>query len=124
LNDVSLVLQVDFGNSTLILPGDIDQSVEALLFRGRKPPEHLLLVSPHHGSELSNPAFLFDYLRPQAVVFSCGYDNLFGFPSSAALAECTKRGIPIFRTDLHGAIEAISDGLKWNVRPANHQTNQ
>jgi competence protein ComEC len=122
LNNLSLVLQVDFGNSSLILPGDIDLSVEAFLFRGLKPPKHLLLVSPHHGSENSNPAFLFEYLQPQAVLFSCGYQNIFGFPSSEALTECAKRSIPIFRTDLQGAIEATSDGHDWDIRPANRRT--
>ena len=117
LNNVSLVLEVTFGETTLILPGDIDQSVEPLLFHDRIPSGHLLLVSPHHGSEHSNPPSLFDYLRPQSVVFSCGYDNLFGFPSPAVLAECRKRNIPVFRTDLQGAIRATSDGSRWEIRP-------
>jgi competence protein ComEC len=121
LNNVSLVLQVNFGETTLILPGDIDQSVEPLLFRERKPSNQLLLVSPHHGSEHSNPPSLFDDLRPQTVVFSCGYDNLFGFPSPTVLAECRKRNIPVFRTDLQGAIQATSDGLCWEIRPTNGQ---
>jgi competence protein ComEC len=119
LNNVSLVLRINFGRTTLILPGDLDPSVQPMVFLDEPQSDQVLLVSPHHGSEQSNPAFLFDYLRPQAVIFSCGYDNLFGFPSPVVLAECTKRRIPSFRTDLQGAIEAISDGLKWDVRPAN-----
>jgi competence protein ComEC len=117
LNNASLVLQVIFGQTALILPGDIDQSVEATLFQDRTLPEKLLLVSPHHGSEQSNPPFLFDYLRPQTVIFSCGYDNLFGFPAPAVLAECRKRSIPTYRTDLQGAIQATSDGFHWEMRP-------
>ncbi len=117
LNNASLVLQIKFGRTTLILPGDIDESVEPELFQGQTPPEQLLLVSPHHGSGHSNPPFLFDTLQPQTVIFSCGYDNLFGFPSAAVLAECTKRHIPVFRTDLQGAIRATSDGSRWQVQP-------
>jgi competence protein ComEC len=123
LNNVSLVLQIDFGRTSLILPGDIDQSVESFLFQDRPVPGQLLLVSPHHGSGQSNPSFLFDYLHPQALVFSCGYDNLFGFPSSATLAECKKRNIPFFRTDLNGAIQAASDGLRWDIKAAIGQSN-
>ena len=121
LNNVSLVLEVNFGQTTVILPGDIDQSVEPMLFQDRVPPEQLLLVSPHHGSELSNPPFLFDYLHPKTMIFSCGYDNLFGFPAHAVLAECRKRNIPAFRTDLQGAIQATSDGVRWDVRPVKGQ---
>jgi len=118
LNNVSLVLEVRFGQTTVMLPGDIDQSVESGLFQDRIALGQLLMVSPHHGSESSNPSFLFDYLRPQTVIFSCGYDNLFGFPSPAVLAECRKRDIPTFRTDLQGAIRATSDGFRWEIRPA------
>jgi competence protein ComEC len=119
LNNVSLVLRINFGKTAIILPGDMDPSVQPLAFLDEMKSDQVLLVSPHHGSEQSNPAYLLDSLRPQAVIFSCGYDNLFGFPSPAVLAECTKRGMASFRTDLQGAIEAISDGLQWNVRPAN-----
>jgi competence protein ComEC len=97
--------------------------VEAVLFRDRPPPEQLLLVSPHHGSEHSNPARLFDHLRPQTVIFSCGYDNLFGFPSPAVLAECARRNIPFLRTDLLGAIQATSDGSRWETKPANNKSD-
>jgi competence protein ComEC len=123
LNNASLVLEIDFGRTSLLLPGDIDQSVEAVLFKDRPPPEQLLLLSPHHGSEHSNPAWLFDTLRPQTVIFSCGYDNLFGFPSPAVLAECTRRNIPSLRTDLLGAIQATSDGRRWETRPAKDKSD-
>jgi competence protein ComEC len=123
LNNVSMVMHIAYGGTSLILPGDIDQTVEAVLFQDRTPPPQLLLVSPHHGSEHSNPAWLFGALRPQAVIFSCGYDNLFGFPSAAVLAECTRRSIPIFRTDLRGAIRAVSDGKQWEIGPAKDGRN-
>ena len=123
LNNVSLVLHTAHGRTSLLLPGDIDQTVAARLFQNRQPPDQVLLVSPHHGSAHSNPAWLFDALRPQAVIFSCGYDNLFGLPSPAVLAECGKRGIPVFRTDFQGAIQALSDGNRWEVGMATARRN-
>lgn len=123
LNNMSLVLQIAHGRTSLVLPGDIDETVETGLFQDRKPPEQLLLVSPHHGSAHSNPAWLFDALRPQVVVFSCGADNLFGFPAPIVLAECIERGIPFYRTDLHGAIRAVSNGSRWEIGPAKEPRN-
>ena len=123
LNNVSLVLQITHGGTSLLLPGDIDQTVEEGLFRDWRPAGQLLLVSPHHGSARSNPAWLFEALRPEAVVFSCGYDNLFGLPSAAVLAECHRRGIPTYRTDFLGAIRATSDGRRWEVGAAKEQRN-
>jgi competence protein ComEC len=123
LNNVSMVLHIVHGGTSLVLPGDIDQTVEAMLFQDRTPPPQLLLVSPHHGSAHSNPAWLFDALRPQAVIFSCGYDNLFGLPSPAVLAECKRRDIPFFRTDFVGAIRAVSDGIQWTIGAVKDRRN-
>ncbi|NLJ28795.1 DNA internalization-related competence protein ComEC/Rec2 [Desulforhabdus amnigena] len=116
LNNVSLVLQIDYGNTRLILPGDIDRSVESHLFGSMAPDgKRVLLVSPHHGSGRSNSAVLLDHLQPQAIIFSCGYENWFGFPSPEAIQRCAERHISIYRTDLQGAIHAVSDGRQWTI---------
>jgi hypothetical protein len=60
---------------------------------------------------------LLDRLRPEAVLFSCGRDNIFGFPSESVLRRCRERRIPVFRTDAQGAIEAVSNGAEWNIAP-------
>jgi competence protein ComEC len=117
LNNVSLVLQVDYADTHLILPGDIDQSVEQLLFADFCSTGKVLLVAPHHGSHRSNSPLLFARLQPQAVVFSCGYENWFHFPDRGVLEHLNKSGIPAYRTDLHGAIWAGSDGTTWEIHP-------
>jgi competence protein ComEC len=117
LNNTSIVLLVNFGKTRVLLPGDIDQSVEALLPADTFPAEGTLLIAPHHGSERSSGPALLDRSRPQAVVFSCGRDNLFGFPSELVLARCRQRSIPVYRTDLDGALEAVSNGTRWEIRP-------
>jgi len=117
LNNLSAVLRVDFGGTHLVLPGDIDRSIEERILGGEDLPGQVLLAAPHHGSERSGSPLLFDRLRPRAVVFSCGADNWFGFPSSAVLQECTRRNIRIFRTDLQGAVRARSDGVRWTLTP-------
>ena len=115
LNSVSLVLRIDHGNTHIILPGDIDQSVENLLFESHVSSGPLILAAPHHGSAHSNGRVLFDRLHPDAMVFSCGYDNWFGFPASETIERCAARKIPVYRTDLQGAVHAVSDGLKWTI---------
>jgi competence protein ComEC len=117
LNSVSMVLQIDYGNTGVILPGDIDQSVENLLFENHVSSGPLILNASHHGSAHSNGRILLDRLHPDAMVFSCGYDNWFGFPARSVLEECRKRKIPYFTTDAHGAVEAVSDGSQWTLRP-------
>jgi competence protein ComEC len=115
LNNISLVVRIDYGQTHFILPGDIDQSVERYIFENQPLPGRVILVSPHHGSERSNSSILFDRLQPQAVVFTCGYDNWFGFPSSAVLERCAARNITTYRTDYNGAVHAVSDGRQWTI---------
>ena len=115
LNDVSLVTVVTYGKTRLIVPGDIDASVEERLFGGDSFSGSTVLVSPHHGSQRSNSPSLLDRTRPEAVIFSCGADNSFGFPHEAVMERCVERNIHMYRTDLHGAVSAVSDGRQWTM---------
>lgn len=67
-NEVSFVVKVICGDSVVILPGDLEQrGLQQILNRlGRAS----VLVSPHHGSKLSNPADLARAVHPDLVVVS------------------------------------------------------
>ncbi|MEN6484516.1 MAG: DNA internalization-related competence protein ComEC/Rec2 [Syntrophobacteraceae bacterium] len=119
LNNASLVLAVEYGETIVIIPGDVDASVEEHLLREFPASSNVLLIAPHHGSDRSCGSLLLDRLHPQAMIISCGFDNFFGFPSGRILEECSRRGIPCFRTDLCGAVCARSDGGNWSVRTMN-----
>jgi competence protein ComEC len=129
LNDVSLVLEISFGQTTVILPGDIGRSIELSIIPAIEGSMQTFLVAAHHGSRNSNSEEFLDALHPRAIAFSCGYDNQFGFPHPAAIERCVERNIPMYRTDLQGAVHAVSDGQKWTItteadRDGNAQTNQ
>jgi competence protein ComEC len=74
-----------------------------------------LLVAGHHGSRYSSSEEFLDALHPEAIVCSCGYDNQFGFPAPEVIGRCSARNIPMYRTDLQGAVHAVSDGQKWTL---------
>jgi competence protein ComEC len=115
LNDTSLVLEISFGETRVILPGDIGRKIELSIIPGLEGPMQTLLVAAHHGSRNSNSDEFLDALSPRAIAFSCGYDNQFGFPAPAAIERCVERNIPIYRTDLDGAVHAVSDGRQWMI---------
>ncbi len=115
LNQTSLVLEVSFGETRVILPGDIGRKVEESLIPALEGGMQTFLISAHHGSRYSNSEEFLDALRLRAIAFSCGMDNQFGFPAPAALERCAERNIPMYRTDLQGAVHAVSDGLKWTI---------
>ena len=115
LNQVSLVLELSYGGTRVILPGDIGQGVENMIIPRLEDGMRTLLVAAHHGSKYSSSGEFLDALHPEAVVFSCGYDNQFGFPAPEAVERCSVRNIPMDRTDLQGAVHAVSDGRQWTI---------
>ena len=41
--------------------------------------------------------------------------NQFGFPAHEVIERCAARNIPMYRTDINGAVHAVSDGMKWTI---------
>lgn len=118
LNEASLVVEVTYGKAGALLPGDVGEKTERLWQNRRDAAtRHWLLVAPHHGSATSTGWDFLQALRPQAVLISCGYENRFGFPSTIVLDRLQKEGLPVFRTDLHGAVSAVWDGFRWTLTP-------
>ena len=64
----------------------------------------------HHGSDTSTPQTLLDAVNPSIAVISVGKDNDYGHPHSKVLGRLAERNIKVFRTDINGTIEAVSDG--------------
>ncbi|NDY42214.1 DNA internalization-related competence protein ComEC/Rec2 [Dissulfurirhabdus thermomarina] len=113
-NARSLVLRVQAGPASLLLPGDIDRRREACLVESGLPPADIL-VMPHHGSRsASSPAFL-ARVRPRVAVCSAGWRNAFGHPAPEVLARYRRAGIPVLRTDRNGTVTARWDGTAWTV---------
>jgi competence protein ComEC len=115
LNETSLVLEISFGETRVIMPGDAGRTAEDLIIPALGGRMTTLLIAGHHGSRYSSSEEFLDALHPGAIVCSCGYDNQFGFPAKAVIERCAERNIPMYRTDLQGAVHAISDGLKWTI---------
>jgi competence protein ComEC len=115
LNPTSLVIEICFGRTRVILPGDIGAGVEKSIIPALEGGMETFLIGAHHGSRYSSSEKFLDALHPRAVAFSCGYENQFGFPAEAAVQRCAERNIPVYRTDIDGAVHAVSDGREWSI---------
>jgi competence protein ComEC len=114
-NDNSIVLRVQFGGHTILLPGDLEQRGEHNLLFQRGPelndqmpndPNRLvadILKAPHHCSRTSSTEALLAAVHPQWVVCSLGYQNRYHFPHAEVVARYRKAGAEILRTDDTGA---------------------
>lgn len=109
-NRNSLVLIVSMGRCRLLLTADIDTQAESDLIARGDPLRATILKVAHHGAGTSSSASLLSAVNPQVAVISVGEDNRFGHPGEAVLRRLSDIGCRVFRTDLHGTIELITDG--------------
>jgi len=102
VNDDSLVLEVSYGNASMLLEGDAEAASEAAMVRsGRLKPETVLKVG-HHGSRTSSNEEFLRAVQPKAAVISVGRGNRFGHPREEVLGRLQAMGVQSYATDLHG----------------------
>jgi competence protein ComEC len=117
-NDDSLVLRLTFGETSLLLTGDIERNGEETLLASGSPLRSGLLKVAHHGSASSTSERCLERVSPRSAVVSVGDGNTWGHPSRKVLERLSSRGVEILRTDRDGAIRYASDGERWRrVRP-------
>jgi competence protein ComEC len=104
-NNRSLTVQLRYGPTAVLLPGDLEADGERALVAASGPAvRSTVLKVPHHGSRSSSSAALLDAVAPRLAVISVGADNRFGFPHPVVLDAYRRRGIALRRTDRDGAV--------------------
>ena len=108
-NNDSLVLQVSYKQSSVLLEGDAEKTVERRIAVLHHPHANLLKVG-HHGSANATTEELVASARPQWAVISVGAGNSFHLPRIETLARLAEAGARVYRTDLDGAVTFYLDG--------------
>ncbi len=109
-NDDSIVIELRYGQVSVLMTGDISREVEESLLPSLDLLPLVILKSPHHGSGTSSSAAFIDALKPRYVLISCGRGNPFGHPQPYVVERYRAVGAEILRTDLDGQIELVTDG--------------
>ena len=117
VNNTSIVLRVQYGQTVLWLTGDAEAGVEqALVQQGiRELGYAVALKVGHHGSSTSSSAEWLEALSPQVAVISAGRNNSYGHPTADVLKRLEQQNCLVRRTDLHGGIRLQSNGVQWRV---------
>lgn len=113
VNDLSLVLMVEFGDTRFLFTGDMEQLAEGhmLDYWGEDFDWHAdVLKIGHHGSYSSSGYRLLREVAPTWGIISCGYQNEYGHPHESTLSRLRDAEVTIFRTDLMGTVIASTDG--------------
>jgi competence protein ComEC len=115
-NEDSIVLEIRFGDVSILLPGDIGREAEQRLTPHLTTAPVTIVKAPHHGSATSSTQPFIDALHPAAVIFSAGRGNRFGHPAPPVVARYHAANAVIFRTDEDGAIVLDTDGRSVEMR--------
>jgi competence protein ComEC len=112
-NNNSCVLLVRFGDSAVLLPGDVEKEAEyQLLSRYGTDLQSTLLIAPHHGSKTSSSYPFLKTVKPVQAVFTVGYRNRFNHPAQEILQRYDALGISTYTTSETGMLSfEISDGV-------------
>ena len=109
-NDDSLVIELRYGQVSMLLTGDIGREVEQALLPTLDLLPIVVLKSPHHGSGTSSSEEFIEKLKPRLVVISVRPRQSVR-PSGAAGPERYEQArSTVFRTDRDGQIEIETDG--------------
>ena len=109
-NNTSIVLRVDYGQTSFLFTGDMEREAEEDLLESGAALEATVLKVGHHGSETSTSYPFLRQVMPEYAVISVGTDNSYGHPSQDTLSRLRDADVQVYRTDLQGTIVAQSDG--------------
>ena len=116
VNDASIMLQVEFGQSSLLLTGDIEDFVENELVKEGKDISAQVLKIAHHGSITSSTKDFLREVDPEIAVICVGKNNRYGHPHKEVIKSLIHIGAKILRTDIHGTVILESNGMAWKVK--------
>ena len=122
-NDASVVLMISYGDTRVLLPGDIERKGEMWLVQhfAEKLTSDVVKVAHHGSSTSSHPLFVdalaSDTSRGLLAVIPVGQFNQFGMPVPDVLTQWQSDGYAVYRTDVHGAVRVSSDGSQVSVCP-------
>jgi competence protein ComEC len=115
-NDDSLVIELRYGQVSIVLTGDIGREVETALLPSLDLLPTVVLKSPHHGSATSSSDAFVQKLQPRVVLISCGRANAYGHPVPQVMKRYRDARSMVWRTDLEGQIELVTDGYNIDVQ--------
>jgi len=103
-NDKSIVMRLDWGESSFLFTGDIESKAEREILENGENIDVDVLKIAHHGSKYSSSESFLDAASPEDAIISVGANNSYGHPTEAVISALRARNINIFRTDENGDI--------------------
>lgn len=121
-NNTSIVLRIQFGETSFLFTGDAEAEVEQVLVNSNFPLKSTVLKVGHHGSNSSTGYVFLREVMPEYSVIHVGKDNTYGHPTDIVLSRLRDADTILYRTDMHGDILCTSDGKTVEFQTAKQPT--
>ncbi len=116
LNNYSVCLKFDFGNTRAIYTGDAEAKIESMILASGIGIDCDIFQVGHHGSVTSNSEDFLEVLTPQIGIISCGKNNDYGHPHEEIVSRFENFGTKLYRTDELEDIIITTDGSNIEVK--------
>lgn len=107
LNNSSICVKLELGESSFLFTGDIEAEVEYSLLNSGIDIDCDVFKSAHHGSSTSNTEAFMEAASPEICVVSCGLNNDYGHPHREVVSYLADNNIRLLRTDIDGDIRIV-----------------
>lgn len=115
-NDGSIVAQLVYGSTTVMLTGDAAFDTEEKLLGAGESVESDILKVGHHGSKTSTSDAFIKAVHPSVALISVGAHNMYGHPTQETLSRLSAAGVPVMRTDQEGTIVCTSNAIVFTCK--------
>lgn len=105
LNNMSVVLMLEYGNSKFLFTGDAESEAEKDIISNSDDLKCDVLKLGHHGSKTSSSDEFLKAASPKTIVISVGENNEYSHPHSQTLKKLYKLDVMIFRTDKDSTVK-------------------
>ena len=117
-NEHNTVYMIHYRDKKIMVTGDLLEEDELDMvdyYEGTDTLRCDILKVAHHGSKSSSSEAFLDAAKPRLAVIQCGRNNFYGHPHKQTLDRLEERGIPVFRTDISGAVGIDIHGSRLSV---------
>lgn len=116
LNQYSVVVRLDYGETSFLFTGDAEAENEREMLAAGCDLDVDVLKVGHHGSDYSSTDAFLQAVSPKYAVISVGEGNRYGHPAKEIINRLYNQNAEmVYRTDLNGTVIVKSDGKACTV---------
>jgi len=114
-NNNSVVLQLKYGNRSVLFTADIEGQAEKSLLRSQSALAGDVVKVAHHGSKTSSSPDFIAATKASFAVISVGQTSMFGHPNRDVVERWKGSGAEVLTTGNSGTITVTTDGHDLQV---------